>query len=373
VVFADDGAGLDLERIRARAISSGLLSAERRLEERELIEFIFTPGLSTAREVTELAGRGVGMDVVREQVSSLGGRIAVSTQKGKGSRFTLYLPMTLSIMQVVLATVAGRHYALPAAMVEQARRLRSRDLVAALQDGAIAFDDIGEVTLRPLSQLLGRETTVAPNEQHAVALLRLGEDRLAVCADELSANQEVVVKSVGPQVARLAGVLGATVLGNGEVVLIINPVQLIGRAPEPPVLAEQDPAGGPEQPAAAGTRLSATGGATVMVVDDSLTVRRVTQRLLERNGYRTVLAKDGVDAMRELQEEIPARGLRAGGQRVPGQAVSRRRTARAGGPLRGNRARRARCQRKRMIFRAASLRRRGSRAQPANVIRQRKS
>jgi chemosensory pili system protein ChpA (sensor histidine kinase/response regulator) len=103
----------------------------------------------------------------------------------------------------------------------------------------------------------------------------------------------------------LAGVLGATVLGNGEVVLIINPVQLISRAPEPPVLAEQAPAGGPEQPAAAGSRLSATGGATVMVVDDSLTVRRVTQRLLERNGYRTVLAKDGVDAMRELQEEIP--------------------------------------------------------------------
>ena len=305
VVFADDGAGLDLERIRARAISSGLLSAERKLEERELIEFIFTPGLSTAREVTELAGRGVGMDVVREQVSSLGGRIAVSTQRGGGSRFTLYLPMTLSIMQVVLASVGGRRYALPAAMVEQARRVRSRDLVAALQGGAIAFDDIGEVTLRPLSQLLGRETVIAANDQHAVALLRLGDDRLAICADELSANQEVVVKNVGPQVARLAGVLGATVLGNGEVVLIINPVQLIGRAPEPPVLDAYDAAGDPKEPAAGAAKLGAGSGATVMVVDDSLTVRRVTQRLLERNGYRTVLAKDGVDAMRELQEELP--------------------------------------------------------------------
>jgi chemosensory pili system protein ChpA (sensor histidine kinase/response regulator) len=305
VVFADDGAGLDLERIRARAISSGLLSAERRLDERELIDFIFAPGLSTAREVTELAGRGVGMDVVREQVSSLGGRIAVSTQKGRGSRFTLYLPMTLSIMQVVLASVGGRHYALPAAMVEQARRVRPRELVAALQSGIIGFDGIGEVTVRPLSQLLGRETVIGTQEQHAVALLRLGDDRLAVCADELSANQEVVVKNVGPQVARLAGVLGATVLGNGEVVLIINPVQLIGRAPEPPVLDENDAAGTPVHAANGGTALRGSGGATVMVVDDSLTVRRVTQRLLERNGYRTVLAKDGVDAMRELQEQLP--------------------------------------------------------------------
>jgi len=305
VVFADDGAGLDLERIRARAISSGLLSADRRLEEREVIDFIFTPGLSTAREVTELAGRGVGMDVVREQVSSLSGRIAVSTQKGRGTRFTLYLPMTLSIMQVVLASVGGRRYALPAAMVEQAGRVRVRELLAALQGGSIAFDGSDEITLRPLSQLLGMETVIGANEQYAVALLRLGEDRLAVCADELSANQEVVVKNVGPQVARLAGVLGATVMGNGEVVLIINPVQLIARAPEPPVLDVDAGAAEAGHAAPAGARLAAAGGATVMVVDDSLTVRRVTQRLLERNGYRTLLAKDGVDAMRELQEQLP--------------------------------------------------------------------
>jgi chemosensory pili system protein ChpA (sensor histidine kinase/response regulator) len=305
VVFADDGAGLDLERIRARAISTGLLSADRKLEERELIDFIFTPGLSTAREVTELAGRGVGMDVVREQVASLGGRIAVTTQKGAGTRFTLYLPMTLSIMQVVLASVGNRRYALPAAMVEEARRVRSRELVAALQSGSIAFGDLGEITLRPLSQLLGVETVISASEQHAVALLRLGDDRLAICADELSANQEVVVKNVGPQVARLAGVLGATVMGNGEVVLIINPVQLIGRAPEPPVLGDQEELAAAGQAATGAAAVVAPGGATVMVVDDSLTVRRVTQRLLERNGYRTVLAKDGVDAMRELQEHLP--------------------------------------------------------------------
>jgi len=306
VVFSDDGAGLDLERIRARAISAGLVLADRKLDERELMDLIFLPGLSTAREVTELAGRGIGMDVVREQAASLGGRVNVATEKGRGTRFTLYLPMTLSIMQVVLASVGERRYALPAAMVEQARRVRAVELAEALQAGNIAFAGVGEVTLRPLAQLLGTETVIGAADQYSVALLRLGDDRLAICADELSANQEVVVKNVGPQVARLAGVLGATVLGNGQVVLIINPVQLISRAPEPPVLESPSAAGSAaEPPDPTHAKLTTVAGATVMVVDDSLTVRRVTQRLLERNGYRTILAKDGVDAMRELEAHIP--------------------------------------------------------------------
>jgi chemosensory pili system protein ChpA (sensor histidine kinase/response regulator) len=246
------------------------------------------------------------MDVVREQAASLGGRVNVSSEKGRGSRFTLYLPMTLSIMQVVLANVGERRYALPAAMVEQARRVRAVELAEALQAGSIAFAGVGEVTLRPLAQLLGTETVIGTADQYSVALLRLGDDRLAICADELSANQEVVVKNVGPQVARLAGVLGATVLGNGQVVLIINPVQLIGRAPEPPMLDTVSPAAGAAEPTGpAHAKLTTVAGATVMVVDDSLTVRRVTQRLLERNGYRTILAKDGVDAMRELEQHIP--------------------------------------------------------------------
>jgi chemosensory pili system protein ChpA (sensor histidine kinase/response regulator) len=144
-----------------------------------------------------------------------------------------------------------------------------------------------------------------------MVLLRSGEDRLAVAVDDISSNQEVVVKNVGAQVSRLAGILGATILGNGEIVLIINPVQLIARAPEPvPVslppalpVAGADAAGGAG--AAALDAPVAAGPAVVMVVDDSLTVRRVTQRLLERNGYDVMLAKDGVDALRQLQDRLP--------------------------------------------------------------------
>jgi chemosensory pili system protein ChpA (sensor histidine kinase/response regulator) len=164
--------------------------------------------------------------------------------------------------------------------------------------------------LRPLTQLLGEETTPHLARQTPVVLLRSGDDRLAIAVDEVSSSQEVVVKSVGVQVARLAGILGATILGNGEIVLIINPVQLITRAPEPPAVFDVAPDARDEAKAAQKridhiTELSTSTVPTVMVVDDSLTVRRVTQRLLERQGYTVLLAKDGVDALRQLQDVRP--------------------------------------------------------------------
>ncbi len=302
VVFADDGAGLDLDRIRERAVALGMVGDSQRLTERDLVDLIFAPGFSTAEEVTELAGRGVGMDVVRAELNSFGGRIAVSSESGRGTRFTLYLPLTLAITQVVLASVGTRHYALPAAMVELVRRIKTTDLDTALREGTVNFGSLGDVVLRPLAQLLGAEATIRHGHHHApLVLLRSGEDRLAIAVDHLSTNQEVVVKNVGPQVARLPGILGATVLGNGEIVLIINPIQLIGRAPEPAAFELA--------PAHEEIRIEAIpaveAGATIMVVDDSLTVRRVTQRLLERNGYIVTLAKDGVDALRQMQDGLP--------------------------------------------------------------------
>jgi chemosensory pili system protein ChpA (sensor histidine kinase/response regulator) len=307
VVVSDDGAGLNLPRIRSRAIEKSLLGETQPVSDRDLMEMIFTPGFSTATEVTELAGRGVGMDVVRSELSGFGGRIAVSSEAGRGTRFTLYLPLTLAVTQVVLATVGARRYAVPAGMVEQVRRFKAPQLAPALAAGTIVLNPIGEVVLRPLAQLLGEE--IVPHsaaKQTPVVLLRSGDDRLAVAVDDVSSNQEVVVKNVGAQVSRLAGILGATILGNGEIVLIVNPVQLIARAPEPAAFYAEPVAvieagakrSGPE-------RTLADSPAVVMVVDDSLTVRRVTQRLLERNGYDVLLAKDGVDALRQLQDVRP--------------------------------------------------------------------
>jgi len=304
VVVSDDGAGLNLARIRERAIEHRLIAPEQALGERELMELIFQPGFTTVTEVTELAGRGVGMDVVRAELASFGGRIAISSEPGRGTRFTLYLPMTLAVAQVVLATVGGRRYAIPAGMVEQVRRYRPATLFAALSEGMIDIAPVGPVVLRALSQLLGDEARPALTKQTPVVLLKSADDRLALAVDDVSTNQEVVVKSVGPQVARLTGILGATILGSGEIVLIINPVQLIARAPEPaaydigiePLEGDADAADG---------RLAIEVVPCIMVVDDSLTVRRVTQRLLERQGYSVMLAKDGVDALRQLQDVRP--------------------------------------------------------------------
>jgi chemosensory pili system protein ChpA (sensor histidine kinase/response regulator) len=310
IIISDDGAGLNLPRIRDRAIERELISPEQELGDRELMELIFQPGFSTATEVTELAGRGVGMDVVRAELASFGGRVALSSETGRGTRFTLYLPMTLAIAQVVLVKIGTRRYAIPAGMVEQVRRYRPTTLLAALAEGIIEIPPVGHVVLRPLTQLVGEEITPHLSKQTPVVLLRSGDDRLAIAVDDVSSNQEVVVKSVGAQVARLAGILGATILGNGEIVLIVNPVQLITRAPEPPAVFDVAPEARAEANAAQGklaqaTELSTQTVPTVMVVDDSLTVRRVTQRLLERQGYTVLLAKDGVDALRQLQDVRP--------------------------------------------------------------------
>ena len=310
VVINDDGGGLHLDRIQARAVERELITPDQVLSDRELMELIFQPGFTTASEVTELAGRGVGMDVVRAELASFGGRISISSESGRGTRFTLYLPMTLAVAQVVLVGIGGRRYAIPAGMVEQVRRYRPAVLLAALTDGIIEIPPVGTIVLRPLTQLLGEETTPHLARQTPVVLLRSGDDRLAIAVDEVSSNQEVVVKNVGVQVARMAGILGATILGNGEIVLIINPVQLITRAPEPPAVFDVAPDARDEAKAAQKridhvTELSTSTVPTVMVVDDSLTVRRVTQRLLERQGYTVLLAKDGVDALRQLQDVKP--------------------------------------------------------------------
>jgi chemosensory pili system protein ChpA (sensor histidine kinase/response regulator) len=310
IVVADDGAGLDLARIRARALATGLLRADQHPSDRELMDLIFAPGFSTAPEVTELAGRGVGLDVVRSELSAFGGRIAIASDSGRGTRFTLNLPLTLAVTQVVLATVGGRRYAIPAGMVEQVKRVQPEELAEAIAEGSIQLPNVGEVALRTMAQLLGEDMTLHQGRQVPLVLLRSGDDRLAVVADEVSSNQEVVVKNVGAQVSRLAGVLGATILGNGEIVLIINPVQLIVRAPEPPRLSHASttvPKPEAEAPPVAGAEAGVTLAAAplIMVVDDSLTVRRVTQRLLERSGYEVVLAKDGVDALRQLQDLRP--------------------------------------------------------------------
>ncbi|HTN66732.1 MAG TPA: Hpt domain-containing protein [Burkholderiaceae bacterium] len=316
IQFSDDGHGLDLSRIRDKAQAVGLLSDARDVSDAEVTDLIFNPGFSTASEVTELAGRGIGMDVVRSEAASLGGRIEVNSQPGNGAQFTVHLPLTLAVTQVVLLSTGGKSYAVPSVLVEQVQQLKANALASAYNDGAVIWQG-ARVPLHYLSALLGDTSATPVSQQYSpLLILKSGNERVAIHVDEIVGNREVVVKNIGPQLARLIGIAGATVLGSGEIVMILNPVPLALRAAHESAraprmvpaddshsmgaVAEMSPAAPVSQPVA-GLRTQNI----VMVVDDSLTVRRVTQRLLSREGFQVVLAKDGVDALQQLQAITP--------------------------------------------------------------------
>jgi chemosensory pili system protein ChpA (sensor histidine kinase/response regulator) len=289
IEFSDDGGGLDLERIKAKAISTGLLAEEDAASDAQIADLIFEPGFSTADTLTELSGRGVGMDVVQSEAQALGGRVDMLSEPGNGTRFTIRLPLTLAVTQVVLLAAGGKTYALPAILVEQVLQMKDAALAEARENG-----------LQYLPTLLGDSAQPPVQRSSPVMMLKNGNERLALQVDEVLGNREVVIKNIGPQLARMVGIAGATVLGTGDIVLILNPVALAQHLAHHPEARLEYAQAAAESPAV----LPAL-GRSIMVVDDSLTVRRVTQRLLEREGYRVLLAKDGVDALEQLQESTP--------------------------------------------------------------------
>lgn len=299
IELTDDGRGLDFERIRARGQASGLIAPDQSATNEQLTELIFHSGFSTADSVTGVAGRGVGMDVVRNEAANLGGRVHVDSTPGRGSRFLIHLPLTLAVTQAVLVRSGTRHFAIPSSMVAQVRELKPEAVATIRTDGATTW--LGnQYPYHYLPHLLGNpEAQPEPARRHWVLLLRTGDQRVAIEVDDLLGNQELVVKNIGPQLARVVGIAGATVLGDGEIVLILNPLALVGRAAVPHLEAA------PAQPVEAAPAAAPARTGLVMVVDDSLTVRKITGRLLAREGYHVLLAKDGVDALEQLIDMVP--------------------------------------------------------------------
>jgi len=321
--FNDDGQGLDLKRIREKAQQTGLLALDEDVTDAEASNLIFESGFSTAQEVTELAGRGVGMDVVRSEAASLGGRVSVSSNPDVGSNFTIHLPLTLAVTQVVLVNCGGKTYAVPSVLVEQVQQLKAPALASAYNEGAIVWQS-QRVPMHYLSTVLADFDALPVSQQYTpILIMRSGNDRVALHVDQVVGNREVVVKNIGQQLSRMAGISGATVLGSGEIVLILNPLPLAQkmehemlRAPRllqenaehPQVSAANDQLGAVSETQNTLAQQPVQGlrrHHIVMVVDDSLTVRKVTQRLLLREGYQVVLAKDGVDALQQLQSITP--------------------------------------------------------------------
>jgi chemosensory pili system protein ChpA (sensor histidine kinase/response regulator) len=317
VEFHDDGAGLDLPRIREKAVQQGLVSSGYELSDQEAANLIFLPGFSTASHVTELAGRGIGMDVVRAEVNALGGRIETTTARGKETNFKLVLPLTTAVTQVVMIRSGNLSIGVPANLVELVRRAPAKEVQQAYNTGFYQFgaEQLPFYWSGALLQASQRSTEPQAKTM-PVVVFRSAAQRIAMHVDEVLGNQEVVVKNLGPQLARLPGLAGMTVLASGAVVLIYNPValttvygdqarRLSADHAQPEVLGHA--AGGDDltgMPGMPGTPV-APQIPLILVVDDSITVRRVTQRLLQREGYRVSLAADGLQALERLAEEKP--------------------------------------------------------------------
>jgi chemosensory pili system protein ChpA (sensor histidine kinase/response regulator) len=286
----DDGAGLNRKAIHKRAVERGLIRDDARLADSDLDMLIFEPGFSTADEVSRLAGRGVGMDVVASEVRQLGGALDIHSKMGEGTNFVLRLPQTLAVTQAVFVRIGDTSFAVPIASVRGVGRISREDL----EQGATYTYGGEEYALHDLGILLGHAPARAEGQlQMPLLLVRSGDLRAAVTIDQVIGNREIVVKPVGPQVASVPGIFGATIMGDGNVVVILDVAPLVRRqatlprdvAPAPVVEARKVP--------------------LVMVVDDSVTMRKVTGRVLERHNFEVGTAKDGIDALERMADRVP--------------------------------------------------------------------
>ncbi|MCG3200636.1 MAG: Sensor histidine kinase RcsC [Gammaproteobacteria bacterium] len=293
IVCSDDGAGLDLRRIRAKAEAGAVIAAGEPASDQTLRQLIFRPGFSTSEQLTEVAGRGVGMDVVKSTVLALGGDIRLDSQPGIGTTFTLSVPLTLAVVQAIMIRNADRLYGIPSNLVAQIHRCDAAELEGMYEHRRADWG--GERhAFRYMGDLLGTAPRgTVQRRNNIVIFLRAASERVAVHVDDILLNQELALKEMGPQLAGALGVSGASIGENGRALLIINPLQIAMRHSTTSVraqIADGRPARAP----------------LVLVVDDSVTVRKVTTRLLERSGYRVTTAKDGVEALERMSEELPA-------------------------------------------------------------------
>ena len=288
---ADDGAGLNRGAIRKRAEERGLIRSDAVLADSDLDALIMEPGFSTADTVSRLAGRGVGMDVVASEVRQLGGALDITSKKGEGTIFTLRLPQTLAVTQAVFVKIGETSFAVPIASVRGVGRISRDELAKADATYSYGGEDYA---LHDLGTLVGHAPAKAEGQmQMPLLLIRSGELRAAVSIDQVVGNREIVVKPVGPQVASVPGIFGATIMGDGSVVVILDVAPLVRRHAALP--RDAAPAQAIEQ-----RRVP-----LVMVVDDSVTMRKVTGRVLERHNFEVSTAKDGIDALERMDERVP--------------------------------------------------------------------
>ena len=223
----DDGKGIDPEVMRAVAVKKGMMTVEetKALDDREAIELIFAPGFSGAEKVTDISGRGVGMDVVRTNIKNLKGSVSISTEVGKGTRFTLSLPLTLAIIDALMINLSGELYAIPLDAVSETVKLEASRLTDVKGRKAVTLR--GEVLgIMDLAGLLGLPSNMENQEMLPVVVIHDNDRRLGLVVDSLLERQEIVIKPLGEYLGDVPGISGATILGDGGVILILDPHEI---------------------------------------------------------------------------------------------------------------------------------------------------
>ena len=297
ISVADDGGGINIDAVRAKAIKVGMIREADRVSDYDLMQLILESGFSTAKQVDQIAGRGVGMDVVNNEIKQLGGVLRIDSMPGQGTTFTVNLPFTLAINQALLVQSGEDLFAIPLTSIEGIVRYPATELKDKYLEDAPSIEYAAYTyELKHLGGLLGMSQPSLEDggALYPVLLVRSGQHRVALQVEGLLGNREVVVKPVGPQISQARGISGATILGDGRVVLILDIPSLV-RIGAGIKLVYKAPVEEPEEEKQL----------TVMVVDDSITIRKVTQRMLARNQFGVMLAKDGVDAVAQLQDAKP--------------------------------------------------------------------
>ena len=304
LTISDDGAGIDVNAVRRKAIERGLIAEEQDVSDHEVMQFIMHAGFSTAQKLTQISGRGVGMDVVGSEIKALGGNMAIESTLGVGTEFTIRIPFTVSINRALMVVVKEETYAIPLNTIEGIVRVSPYELDAYYQPDAPMFEYAGQpYRLAYIGKMLdkvGNPNLTGQVVPLPVILARSGDHAVALQVDRVIGSREVVVKTLGSQFGNVGGISGATVLGDGRVVIILDCMALVRSyeasvdVPTGPVVAEAIAGPAPVNKVR-----------TVMIVDDSVTVRKVTSRLMVRQGFAVATAKDGVDALNQLQTLRP--------------------------------------------------------------------
>ena len=301
---SDDGSGVNLDKVRSRALQLGLIDHDQTIAEADLVQYILEPGFSTADHVTQMSGRGVGMDVVDIEIKQLGGTLQIETDSS-GTTFIARLPFTLSINQAILVQTGDETYAIPLINIEGITRLETYKLVEYYQGDNPELEFAGQkFALHYLSHLVGAGAQFGVEDEQfkqPVILIRSGDVRVALHVDEVLGNREIVVKALGKQLSQVKGLAGASILADGSIVLILDVNGLVRHSTAGAVKVVYRTEQQPQAVAASRNHMKNT----VMVVDDSITMRRVASKLLERHNFEVVTAKDGVDALAQLEDVRP--------------------------------------------------------------------